>query len=135
MAVRLPARLISNNDGKFEVFNTSDPAYRVDAFDIITYTWGEGVPPYNPGVEGVTWNVPIQPKKIEDIKRLMIKANIQYLWADCICINQEDHTEKAVEIPKMYQYYKSARKCYILMDSKSTLDDFLWKAFLLGLFL
>ncbi|KUJ12814.1 uncharacterized protein LY89DRAFT_699440 [Mollisia scopiformis] len=99
-----------------KIFNTNDPVHKVDHFDIITYTWGKTVPPYNCGIDGVNWNVPIQEKKLEDIKRLMIKANVQYLWADCICINQDDEKEKAVEIPKMYQYYKSARKCYILMD-------------------
>jgi hypothetical protein len=119
MAVHLPARLIGYNDGKFEVFDPRDPAHRVDHFDIITYTWGDAVPLHESGIDGVTWNVPINQKKIEDIKRLMVKANVQYLWADCVCINQEDPKEKAVEIPKMYQYYKSARKCYILMDSKS----------------
>lgn len=117
MVPHLPSRLIGHTNGNFEVFDTCNSTHKVDHFDIITYTWGKTVPPYNCGIDGVNWNVPIREKKLEDIKRLMIDADVQYLWADCVCINQEDEKEKAVEIPKMYQYYKSARKCYILMDS------------------
>ncbi|OWP07446.1 hypothetical protein B2J93_4975 [Marssonina coronariae] len=116
----LPLRLISHANGQFEVFNTSNPSHRVRWFEIITYTWGEPTKSaYNPsrcGIDGVEWNVEIAEKKLEDIKALMIENNIQYLWADCVCINQEDEMEKSVEVPKMYEYYKSARKCYILMD-------------------
>lgn len=46
----------------------------------------------------------------------MIKDNIRYLWVDCVCLNQGDEREMAIEIPKMYEYYKSARRCYILME-------------------
>ncbi|CZR64380.1 uncharacterized protein PAC_14278 [Phialocephala subalpina] len=117
MAPVLPSRLLGHTNGKFEVFdtNTRNPD-TVKNFDIITYTWGATIPPYNCGIDGVKWNVGIAPQKLEDIKRLMVNANVQYLWVDCVCINQTDENEKNVEIPKMYEYYKSARKCYVLMD-------------------
>ncbi|TVY78330.1 hypothetical protein LSUE1_G006695 [Lachnellula suecica] len=116
MAAVLPSRLLSHINGRFEVFDTRDPSRRVDHFDIITYRWGENVLPYNCGIDGVNWNVKVAEKKLDDIKRLMIKENVQYLWVDCVCLNQDDKEEMSNEIPKMYQYYKSARKCYILMD-------------------
>lgn len=122
MASFLPSRLLGHTSGKFEVFNPRDPARMVDRFDIITYTWGVKIEPYNCGIEGVTWNVKISPKKLEDIKRLMIETNVQYLWVDCVCLNQDNEEEIAKEIPKMYEYYKSARKCYILMDMDEVWD-------------
>jgi hypothetical protein len=111
-----PSRLLGRINGNFEVFNPHDADHKVDRFDIITYTWGEKTKPYNCGIDGVTWNVKISKEKLEDIKRLMIKDDVQYLWVDCVCLNQDDEKEMSVEIPKMYEYYKSARKCYILMD-------------------
>lgn len=73
-------------------------------FDIITYTWGDTVAPYRCNIPGVEWNVVINPNKLEDIKRLMIAANIQFLWVDCVCLNQEDEKEMALEVLKMYEY-------------------------------
>jgi hypothetical protein len=115
MAFDAPPRLLHRTKGKFQVVNTGE--FIFDAkFDIISYTWGDLVPPYRCGLPGVSWRLRIPPKKIEDIKKLMIHDNIEYLWVDCICLNQEDDREKSKEIPSMYKYYKSARKCYVLMD-------------------
>ena len=90
--------------------------YNVAEFDIISYTWGQEVAPYRCDILGVQWDVTISPAKLADVKRLMVLANIQYLWVDCVCINQIDSAEKAAEIARMYEYYKSARTCHILVD-------------------
>ncbi|KAH6665819.1 heterokaryon incompatibility protein-domain-containing protein [Halenospora varia] len=117
MASFLPTRLLGHINGNFKVFDFRNSAHdRPDQFDIITYTWGNTIEPYNCRIDGVDWNVTISKQKLEDIKRLMIKGNVQYLWVDCVCLNQEDKKEMDIEVLKMYQYYKSARMCYILMD-------------------
>jgi hypothetical protein len=114
MAFVLPLRLLGHIDGNFFVF---DPrAYNVRQFDIISYTWGEKQLPYKCAIAGVDWDVIISSEKLEDIKRLMICSGVQYLWVDCLCINQADVREKSAEISKMYEYYKSAHKCHILVD-------------------
>ncbi|KAH7129544.1 heterokaryon incompatibility protein-domain-containing protein [Dactylonectria estremocensis] len=114
MASALPLRLLSHNNGNFFVI---DPrAHHITDYDIISYTWGKETTPYNCGIGGVTWDVTISKDKLEDVKRMMVAARIQYLWVDCVCINQRDDTEKMAEIPKMYDYYKSAGTCYILID-------------------
>ena len=114
MASVLPLRLLGYIDGDFFVF---DPRlHQVDHFDIISYTWGEKTQPYQCGSDGVHWDLILSREKIEDVKRLMISSGVQYLWVDCLCINQTDVKEKSAEISKMYEYYKSARKCHILID-------------------
>ncbi|PNP79789.1 hypothetical protein FNYG_06882 [Fusarium nygamai] len=116
MSTRLPIRLLCNDNGNFSVV---DPIiHNVTNFDILSYTWGKEVPAYNCGLGGVTWEIKINPDKLEDIKRLMVAANIKYLWADCVCINQTDETEKSAEIPKMFEYYRNAERCHLLMDMK-----------------
>ncbi len=115
MASDLPPRLFRRNKEDFQVVNTRDFVFDME-FDIISYTWGDLVSPYSCGIPGASWNLRIPPKKIEDIKRLMIHDNIEYLWVDCVCLHQEDEREKSIELPNMYKYYKRARKCYVLMD-------------------
>lgn len=100
MASVLPLRLLGHFDGSFFVF---DPrSNNVAQFDIISYTWGEKHPPYRCGIEGVDWDLIISREKLEDIKRLMVSSGVQYLWVDCLCINQTDPREKSTEISKMY---------------------------------
>lgn len=114
MASVLPSRLLGHINGNLFVF---DPrSYRVDYFDIISYTWGRETAPYNCGINGVNWDVTIPRGKLEDIRRLMVSSGVQYMWADCVCINQADTSEKSAEISKMYEYYRSARMCHILID-------------------
>jgi hypothetical protein len=127
---QLPLRLLANIDGNFEVIDTRDSSYSIAEYDILTYTWGVKIkPPYKCSVPGVNWNIMVSEKKLDGIKaltmkgdvkyggqRLQDKVNVKYLWVDCLCLNQEDSHEKSVEIPKMYEYYKRARTCYVLMD-------------------
>jgi hypothetical protein len=140
MAFHLPLRLLSLIDGQFKVIDPSADGVR--EFDIITYTWGDPVPSYECDIPGVDWKLTIAPRKLKDIKRLMVTAEIQYLWADCVCLNQSDEKEKNAEVLKMYKYvrfyrtlevsfsacsnyipvadfllqYKSASRCYILSE-------------------
>ena len=116
MASFLPSRLLGHIDGNFFVF---DPRSRnVSQFDIISYDRdrGDEVDPYKCGIEGVDWDVTVSPAKINDIKRLMVNGGIQYLWADCVCINQVDIKQKSAEIATMSEYYRSAHVCHILID-------------------
>ncbi|KAJ3456221.1 hypothetical protein MRS44_016244 [Fusarium solani] len=114
MSSGLPLRLLCHDNGNFFVVDPA--AHHVTSFDILSYTWGPEVEPYNCRLGGVTWNVKINPDKLEDIKRLMMAADIKYVWADCVCINQTDEDEKAKEIPKMFEYYRSAERCHLLLD-------------------
>lgn len=114
MASVLPSRLLGHVNGNLFVF---DPrSYKVDHFDIISYTWGWETPPYNCGINGVDWDVTIPRRRLEDIKRLMVSSGVQHMWVDCVCINQADASEKSAEISKMYEYYRNAGKCHILID-------------------
>ncbi|ETS85745.1 hypothetical protein PFICI_03770 [Pestalotiopsis fici W106-1] len=74
-----------------------------------------GGQPYAHGIEGVTWWFNVEEEKLNDIKSLMRNASIEYLWVDCVCINQRDRSESAGEVLKMFEYYKSARTCHILL--------------------
>ncbi|RAR13782.1 hypothetical protein DDE83_002819 [Stemphylium lycopersici] len=114
MASYLPSRLLCQINGKFSVIDSRTVG--TERFDIISYTWGDPEPAYESDIPGVTWTLTIAKKKINDIKKLMIEQDIRHLWADCVCINQNDSADKAVEVAKMFEYYKGADRCHILLD-------------------
>lgn len=124
MAAVLPSRLLGMVDGEFRVFNPrGEGAPVVRAFDIISHTWNDPTSEYKCGISGVEWPLTIDPIKIEEIKKLMTLPDVlPFMWVDCLCLNQGDEDEKSAEIAKMYEYYKSARKCHILIDMKEAWD-------------
>lgn len=117
----LPMRLLRQVNGSFAVI---DPLQEhVEQYDIISYRWGDAEgPEYDCNIPGVNWKIALAKSKLEDIKAFMIRAGVRYLWVDSICINQKDHAEKSQEIAKMFQYYKTAQACHILIDLPEVWD-------------
>ncbi|PNP45699.1 hypothetical protein TGAMA5MH_02924 [Trichoderma gamsii] len=126
MASVLPLRLLRYDAAtqSFAVVQPNAPgAPRVQSFDITSYTWGlKRKMPFKTKIQGVTWPLYLSKKKLRNIKKLMVQGGIEYIWADCVCINQSDDAEKAREVPKMYEYYRSARKCHILLEIDEVWD-------------
>ncbi|KAI8627913.1 heterokaryon incompatibility protein-domain-containing protein [Xylariaceae sp. FL1651] len=114
MASFAPLRLLSQNNGEFCVFEP--PEGSSYTFDIVSYRWGAKVAPYDCKLDGVNWDVIIPEEKLKSIQQLMISQHVEYMWVDCICINQADIREKSQEVSKMYYYYKQASRCHILVD-------------------
>jgi Heterokaryon incompatibility protein (HET) len=121
----LPTRLLRYDASNkvFYVFRPyTDGAPKVTSFDILSYTWGPPVKEYECDIRNVTWKMKIRREKLSDIKRLMIKDSIEFLWVDCVCIDQDNKDEKFGELARMFEYYQNASKCHILLD----VDD-LWE--------
>ncbi|KAK3358152.1 hypothetical protein B0T25DRAFT_605664 [Lasiosphaeria hispida] len=121
MATVLPTRLLRRIDDDFSVFSPElSPQRGSINFDIVSYRWGTPVAKYFCerfcGITGVEWEVTIPQEKLNDIKRLMRTATIEYMWADCVCIKSGDASDAPVEIAKMYDYYREAERCHILLD-------------------
>ncbi|KAF1989062.1 hypothetical protein K402DRAFT_445052 [Aulographum hederae CBS 113979] len=116
MATMIPPRLLCLNNGRLFLVDTwSLPT--VPIYDIISYRWGNTVQMYHPDIPGVQWKIKLSRRKLKDIRRLMESDDdIKYLWCDALCINQQDPEEQSREIARMYEYYKNARVCHILMD-------------------
>ncbi|KAF1347301.1 hypothetical protein EJ07DRAFT_143078 [Lizonia empirigonia] len=128
MAVTFPLRLLQQKKG---VFSVLAPCYdQISHFDILSYDRDPLADrTFDCEIPGVDWKVSISPRKIESIMRFMATAEIEYLWADCLCIKQDDEQEKRMEIAKMCTYYQAAHTCHILVDMptvwhpQQTVDD------------
>ncbi|KAF1924437.1 uncharacterized protein M421DRAFT_72285 [Didymella exigua CBS 183.55] len=116
-----PLRLLRQHQGTFTLVDMRHT--HVNSFDIISHRWypAEDIA-YGHGIGGLDWAIRISREKITHIKDFMIAADVEYLWLDCICIRQDNEEEKAGEVPKMFEYYKSAKTCHILMRMPAVWD-------------
>ncbi|CAG9939982.1 unnamed protein product [Clonostachys rosea f. rosea IK726] len=92
----------------------SDPDY-----EAISYTWG-GQKPSKPILcDGLELN--ITPNLHDALRHFRSPAALVFLWADAICINQEDLGEKNEQVPLMGMIYSKAKKVKIwLGDEEET---------------
>ncbi|KAL4902194.1 hypothetical protein BDW74DRAFT_181044 [Aspergillus multicolor] len=114
---------------KTTTFSVKDPReLGVQHFDIVSYQYGKKAKPWDcsqpsadwPSLPGVNWKVTIRKSKLKELLRLMDEADIEYLWTDCVCFDQENQAEKSAEVARMYEYYKSAETCHIIIN----MDEF-----------
>jgi hypothetical protein len=101
------------------------PTSTADAFDAISYVWGS-------------------PDEIESIicngSEVYIRTNLylalcyiwsanpqKRLWADAICINQEDNDEKSRQVALMNQIYSKAKCVIIWLGEPDTLVESAWE--------
>ncbi|KAI1747438.1 heterokaryon incompatibility protein-domain-containing protein [Xylaria castorea] len=114
-----PPYLFKQENGKFSVIETCGRSYD---YDIISYRWGEPVEEHDPEIAGVNWLVEISETKLSDIRELMCFKGVKYMWADCICIDNRDGDKANEEVYRMFQYYKHAKNCYLLIDTPELFD-------------
>jgi hypothetical protein len=124
-----------HNGNQFSLVETNGYSY---SYDIVSYCWGGKVPKYDYNyvltksdidgldsdgldsekdrIEGLNWDITVRREKVNDIKKLMCFKDIDYLWADCVCINKNDKQQESEEFAKMFQYYKVRLMSYIFLD-------------------
>ncbi len=116
-----PRYLLHRHDGnQFSIVETGGHSYD---YDIVSYCWGDPVDKYDYNhvreedeidgwdsekdrIDGLNWDIEIRREKVDWFKRLMHFKDVEYLWADSICINKNDKEQEAEELSKMFQYYK-----------------------------
>lgn len=102
-------------------------------YHAISYVWGE---------QGILSPQPLEMRHEDDISYLRITPNVdtvlrrfrslaepQYLWLDAICLNQDDDTEKAQQIPRMGDIYQQAEGVYIWLGPDDAATARLFKFF------
>jgi hypothetical protein len=82
-------------------------------YDAISYTWGTEFGP-DPGVviDDDKW-ISIRQNAFNLLHDRATSTTIRRIWLDCLCINQTDDTEKAIQIPLMAQIYSQAERTIV----------------------
>lgn len=99
------------------------------SFAALSYVWGSPVI-YDRAFELPTGFVLLTASLETALKRLRLPDKILYIWADGICINQADITERASQVKLMRDVYKKAREVIVWLgkypaDRAKTVFDFI----------
>jgi len=92
--------------------------HRKDAentYDAISYVWGDP-----DDIEAITCNgsvLLIPGNLFEALGAIRNPASPSRLWADSICINQDDESEKGHQVKKMGHIYENARAVFVWLGS------------------
>jgi hypothetical protein len=86
-------------------------------YEAISYTWGSGSKPCSMLLNGC--RMPLAQPLFNALVRLREPKKDRRLWADGLCINQEDHLEKASQVALMPQVYTYAAKVLVHLGEQS----------------
>lgn len=62
--------------------------------------------------------------KIQAACRQTLKDNIEYVWADTVCIDKSSSAELSEAINSMYAWYRDAQVCYVYLSDVDAEDAF-----------
>jgi hypothetical protein len=94
--------------GKMQHF---DLEYETPIFDALSYVWGAAI--YDRSFECDSGIVMITKSLEEALKRLRSPHEVRQIWADGICINQQDVLEREGQVKLMGQLYTRAHAVQI----------------------
>ncbi|KAK1687703.1 heterokaryon incompatibility protein-domain-containing protein [Colletotrichum godetiae] len=108
--------------GAFSVATLDDePAYQC-----ISYVWGDASNTKYIMVDGK--ELKITTSLFLALRRVRSEQERTTLWADALCINQDDHEEKRVQVDMMFEIYSKCSNCLMwlgevdLLEGKLSLD-------------
>ncbi|KAI1749480.1 heterokaryon incompatibility protein-domain-containing protein [Xylaria castorea] len=88
------------------------PRYR---YDTLSYHWGTSTTRVPISVNNCT--MPITPSLFDALRSLRQPYRTVTLWADALCINQDDTREKSTQVPLMGRIYGQGRQTWISLGS------------------
>ncbi|KAK1722658.1 hypothetical protein CaCOL14_010952 [Colletotrichum acutatum] len=75
-------------------------------YDALSYRWGDCLDPVNITMNGICMSVT---QSLDTaLRHLRHSKEERVVWADSVCINQEDMKEKSIQIQKMDEVYRDA---------------------------
>lgn len=84
-------------------------------FEALSYVWGSNIKNQEIACDGLDMNITTNLSKA--LRRLRLSDAPRRLWADSICINQEDLEEKGHQVAIMGQIYRMAERVLIYIGS------------------
>ncbi|KAF2662177.1 HET-domain-containing protein [Lophiostoma macrostomum CBS 122681] len=84
-------------------------------YEALSYTWGEPIFSHELMVEDEMMK--ITSSLAGALRRFRSKDRTRSIWADAVCINQQDNEEKSVQIPMMSKIYRSAHRVLVWLGN------------------
>ncbi|KAH0536831.1 hypothetical protein FGG08_006329 [Glutinoglossum americanum] len=96
-------------------------------FEAISYVWG--TPIFTHSLVCGDSQIAITPTLDEALRRFRLEDKMRTLWADAVCINQQDLKELGQQVQRMGQIYYWAREVLVWLGHGEDMDkciDFMW---------
>lgn len=97
--------------GSIKAVDLDDPDR--DSFEAISYTWGSSGKNQSLLIDGRT--LPITTSLKEALLQTRLPDSTRTLWADSICINQDDMVEKGYQVSAMGRIYRASHRTLICL--------------------
>ncbi|KAK5656836.1 hypothetical protein OQA88_4384 [Cercophora sp. LCS_1] len=107
--------------GDLEECNMDDP--RHESYEAISYVWGGDAQTHH--LYTSSGVVDINESLDKALRRLRLPDSRRRLWADAVCINQDDTDEKVVQIQMMGDVYRQASRTLICLSDSVDLPSHL----------
>ncbi|KAI9857566.1 MAG: hypothetical protein M1813_008158 [Trichoglossum hirsutum] len=88
-------------------------------YNAVSYVWGDDVK--NCIIHTSEGFLPVTASLYSAVKRIRFEENSTVIWADCICINQDDNREKSTQIRLMRDIFE--RALYVFAYLGEAADD------------
>ncbi|KAL8870818.1 MAG: hypothetical protein Q9174_003227 [Haloplaca sp. 1 TL-2023] len=96
-------------------------------YEAISYTWGK--PPFTGTLTTSLGTIPIPLNLDHAFKQLAYPDRQRLLWADAVCINQSDLTEKSAQVAMMGDVFQKARQVLIWLGLSDQWTAHVFKIF------
>ncbi|KAI1733762.1 heterokaryon incompatibility protein-domain-containing protein [Xylaria scruposa] len=101
----------------------------VEPYAALSYCWGGDQPYKTTKARMESGNVTLEwcklPKSLQDAIKITSAVGLQYLWADSLCIVQDDEEDKTLQIADMARVYSQATVTIIASRASRAVDGFL----------
>ena len=91
-------------------------------YDAISYAWGSQDRPFDIELEGDTY-LEITMSLLEALEQFRYTAESRALWADAICINQDDVLERSAQVEIMDQIFHRSTKVLVWLGKADEAND------------
>ena len=96
------------------------------AYHALSYTWGNASKDTTISINDIDFLVP---QNLSNALNTLANVCNDFIWADAICINQEDDAEKSLEVAQMGKVYENARRVLIWLGDTDEESDRAFRLF------
>ncbi|KAK1473503.1 heterokaryon incompatibility protein [Colletotrichum abscissum] len=80
-------------------------------YQCISYVWGDASDTKEITVDGEDFKIAVSLFSV--LRRIRSEQEYLTVWADALCINQDDHEEKRVQVDMMFNIYSKCSNCFL----------------------
>lgn len=106
-------------DGRFQF--TEYQIHLAPPFAVLSHTWGREEISHTDIVTGSGYDKAGY-KKINFCAEQAVKDGLRHFWIDTCCLDKSSSAELQEAIGSMFQWYQSAKRCYVYLSDVSTRD-------------